>query len=166
MGSNELHEQPAEPVRHVNDQSVLVATEVEDLAVVADEVNAPAELPFDLVWALPARLTGDGEPDADRSLGLRMTLPEFLQRPAGDHLHGRRLIPCHQFGDKVGRVPVGLRRGRASRIALGQSLQGIAESGVLLWQTGDRWLPELRQLLDRSGSASTRESADTGPRRA
>jgi hypothetical protein len=100
MGSNELHEQAAEPVRHVNDQSVLVATEVEDHAVVADEVNASAELPFDLVWALPARLAGDGEPDADRSLGLRVTLPEFLQRPAGDHLHARRSISCHQFGDK------------------------------------------------------------------
>jgi hypothetical protein len=100
MGSNEFHEQAAEPVRRVHDQSVLVTAEVEDHAIATDEIDASAELTFDLVWALPARLTGDGEPDADRCLGLRVTLPEFLQRPAGNHLHGRKSIPCHQFGDK------------------------------------------------------------------
>ena len=51
MGSNELHEQAAEPVRHVDDQSVLVATEVEDQAVIADEIDAPAELAF-LTWRI------------------------------------------------------------------------------------------------------------------
>jgi hypothetical protein len=56
MGSNELHEHAAEPVRHVDDQSVLVAAEIEDHAVVANEIDGSTELPFDLVWALPARL--------------------------------------------------------------------------------------------------------------
>jgi hypothetical protein len=56
MGSNELHEHAAEPVRHVDDQSVLVAAEIEDHAAVANEIDGSTELPFDLVWALPARL--------------------------------------------------------------------------------------------------------------
>jgi hypothetical protein len=34
----------------VNDQSVPVAAEIDDHAVVADEIDAPAELPFDVVW--------------------------------------------------------------------------------------------------------------------
>jgi hypothetical protein len=105
MGSNELHEQPAEPVRHVDDQSVLVATEVEDQAVIADEIDAPAELAFDLVWAVPVGLAGDGEPDADRSLRSRVALPEFLQRPTGNHLHGLRFnIMSSIWGQEDGRV--------------------------------------------------------------
>jgi citrate synthase len=32
-----------------------------------------------------------------RSLGLRVTVPELVQRPAGDHLHGAGLIPHHQL---------------------------------------------------------------------
>src|SRR5262249_31517469 len=63
------------------------ATEVEDHAVVTGEINTGAKLPLDLVRGLPVRLAGNSEPDADRSLGLRVTLPEFLQRSPGNPLH-------------------------------------------------------------------------------
>jgi CreA protein len=99
MRPNELHEQSAEPVRHVGNKSVLVPAEIEDHAVVPDKIDAAAKLPFDVIWAFPPRLAGERKPDADRPLRLRVTLPELLQGPAGDHLH-RQSLPCHQFGDK------------------------------------------------------------------
>jgi hypothetical protein len=37
---------------------------------------------------------------------MRVTRPELLQRPTGDHLH-RETISCHQFGDKHGTVGKG-----------------------------------------------------------
>jgi hypothetical protein len=87
VSSDEFHEKPAESVRQVSNKPILVSTEVEDHAVVADKVNGTAELPFDVVWTLPSCLAGNRKPDADRPLGLRVTVPEFLQGPAGDHLH-------------------------------------------------------------------------------
>jgi hypothetical protein len=47
MGSDELHEHSTEPVRHVHDQPVLVPPEVENRAVVADEIDATAKLPLE-----------------------------------------------------------------------------------------------------------------------
>src|SRR5262245_28438122 len=34
----------------------------------------------------------------DRTLGMRLTRPEFFQSPKGNHLH-REAIACHQSGD-------------------------------------------------------------------
>src|SRR6516164_1066428 len=72
-------------------QPILISTEVEDDAIIANEIHTPTELAFDVGRFLPLRLAGYGEPDADRSLGLRVTLPEFPQSLARDHLHGRSL---------------------------------------------------------------------------
>jgi hypothetical protein len=91
MRPDEFHQHATECVRHVDDQPVLVAAEVEDHAVVADEIDRGAELPFDGIGVAPASLARQRKPCTDRPFGLRMALPELLQRPAGDHLHGNRI---------------------------------------------------------------------------
>ena len=98
MRSDEFHQRAAEGVRDVHDQPIFVAAEVEDHAVVADEINRGPELPFHIVGIAPAAFARHGEPGANRPFGLRVALPEFLEGAPGDHLHVRRLA-CHQFGD-------------------------------------------------------------------
>src|SRR4029077_15110797 len=98
MGSDELHEHAAERKGNVNDQPVLVAAEIEDDAIVAHEIDGTAELPIYLGRTLPLCSGGNREPCPDRPLRMRVTCPEFLQCPTGDHLH-RENISCHQFGD-------------------------------------------------------------------
>jgi hypothetical protein len=100
MGSDELHKQAAEKIGHVDDKSIFIAAQIENHAIVADKVDGRAELPFDLVRISPLLPAGDGKPYADRLLGLRVASPEFLQRPASNHLHGCEAVSCHQFGDK------------------------------------------------------------------
>jgi len=93
MGSNEFHEHPAKLVGHVDDQPVLVAAEIENQAVVGNEVDIRAELLFHIVWTFPARLADNCEPDADRSLRPPVALPELLQRPASDDVSSRYASP-------------------------------------------------------------------------
>ena len=102
MGTDEFHEHAPERKRHVDDQPVFVAAEIEDDPVVAYEIDGAAELPLYLGWIGPLCLGGNREPGTDRSLRMRVTRPEFLQRPTGDHLH-REVISCHQSGDNLGR---------------------------------------------------------------
>jgi hypothetical protein len=45
------------------------------------------------------RIGRNREPRADRTLSLRVTRPEFLQGPAGNHLHTRSYHVTN-FGDK------------------------------------------------------------------
>jgi hypothetical protein len=87
MCADEFHQHSAERIGHVDDQSKFVAAEVEDHAVIADEVDRRAELSLDIVGIAPPGLARQREPRADRPLGLRMALPEVLQGSAGDHLH-------------------------------------------------------------------------------
>ena len=87
MGSNELHKPAAEPVRNVGDEPVLVAAQIENQAIIGDEIDSRAELPLDVVRSVPARLTDNCEPDTDRSLSSRVAPPELLQSPTRDHLH-------------------------------------------------------------------------------
>jgi hypothetical protein len=87
MGPDEFHQHAAERVRDVDHEPVLVAAEVEYHAVIADEIDAGAVLGLDVVRRLPARPAREREPHADRPFGLRVTLPELAQGPAGDHLH-------------------------------------------------------------------------------
>jgi hypothetical protein len=88
MRPDEFHQHAAECVRHMDDQTVLVAAEVEDHAIVADEIDRGAELPLYGTGIAPTSLARQCEPCADRSFGLRVALPELFQCPAGDHLHG------------------------------------------------------------------------------
>jgi hypothetical protein len=87
MGSDELHQNTAECVRHMDDQPILVSAEIEDDAIVADEINSRSELSFDIRRTAPLGLLRCGEPQADRLFSLRMTLPKLLERSPGDHLH-------------------------------------------------------------------------------
>jgi hypothetical protein len=98
MRPDEFHQCAAERVRDMDDQPVFVAAEVEDHPVVADEIHGRAELPLDIVRIAPSTLARHGKPRPNGTLGLRMTFPELLQRPAGDHLHAQ-MLACHQFGD-------------------------------------------------------------------
>jgi hypothetical protein len=56
MSANELYEHAAEGKRHMGDQPVLVASQVEDNSVVADKVDGCAELSFYLGGTAPACL--------------------------------------------------------------------------------------------------------------
>jgi hypothetical protein len=67
----------------VDDQSVLVATQVKDDSIVAYEIDGVAELPLDLAWIFPVRFRCYREPSTDRTLSLRVTPPEFPQSPGG-----------------------------------------------------------------------------------
>ena len=100
MRSDEFNQNTAERVRHVNNEPKLVPAQIEDGAVIADKVDSRAELSFHVGWAAPPCLARGGKPQADWTLGPRMTLPELFKRPTGDHLH----VSClsrHQNGDKA-----------------------------------------------------------------
>src|SRR5712691_3472764 len=98
MSADELHEHAAEGKRHVDDQPIFVAAEIEDDPVVAHEIDGVAELPPYLGRIRPTRLGRGSEPRPSRALGMWVTRPEFLESPKGDHLHGEALA-CHQSGD-------------------------------------------------------------------
>jgi hypothetical protein len=87
MGSDEFDQSATECIRHMHDQPIFIATNIEDHPIVANEVDRLAELPLDVVWIAPPRFARQREPSADRRLGLRVAAPELFQRPAGDHLH-------------------------------------------------------------------------------
>jgi hypothetical protein len=84
----------------MNNQPILVAAEIENYAVVAYEVDGAAELAFDIARTSPRRLRNHRIPRARRTFRLPVTLPELLERSAGNHLHARP-IACHQIGDKA-----------------------------------------------------------------
>src|SRR5438270_10771279 len=98
MRADELHEHTPKHIGHVNDQSILVTTEIEDHAIVAHEIDRDAELAFYRAWAGPARFRNRCEPGSQRSFCLRMPLPELPKRPAGNDLH-KLSISCHQNDD-------------------------------------------------------------------
>jgi hypothetical protein len=92
MRTDELHEHAAEPKRYVHDQPVFVATEIKDGPIVAHEVDSRTELPLDFGWICPMRFSDGGEPGPDRTLGVRVTRPEQLECPPGDHLQQSYLV--------------------------------------------------------------------------
>lgn len=88
MRADEFDKHTAEFVRDVDDQAVLVATEIKDHAVVGDEVYGRAKPTLDIARSLPPLLRHCGKPRAYGTFSLRMPLPELLECPARDHLHG------------------------------------------------------------------------------
>ena len=82
MGTDELHQHARELKRYVDDQAMFVAAEIEDHPVVAHEIHRTAELSLDLGRISPLRFADSREPRPDRSLRMRVTRLEFLQRPA------------------------------------------------------------------------------------
>ena len=98
VGTDELHEQAAERKRNVDDQAVFVATQIKDHSIITNEIDSPAELPFYFGRIGPPCLGRNRDPGPDRAFGMRVTRPEFPQRPTGDNLHSK-IIPCHRSGD-------------------------------------------------------------------
>jgi hypothetical protein len=98
MGADELHEHATECKRYVSDQPVFIATEIKDDTVVVHEVDRAAELPLYFGGICLLCFGGNREPGPDRRLRMRVTRPEFPQRPTGDHLHSE-IISRHQTGD-------------------------------------------------------------------
>src|SRR5882724_10833170 len=84
----------------MNNQPILVAAEIENNAVVTDEIDSRTERALDIARTSPARLCDHRIPCARRTFRLLVPLPELLERSAGDHLHAGR-IACHQIGDKA-----------------------------------------------------------------
>jgi hypothetical protein len=87
----------------MNRQTIFVAPKIKNDPIVADEIYGTAELTFDLRRIRPSRSGCSYEPRPDRTLGLRVTVPELLERPSGDHLH-RESPSCHQTGDNSSRL--------------------------------------------------------------
>ena len=87
MRSDELHQDTAECVRDVDDQPILISAEIEDDAIVADEINRRSELSFHVRGVAPLGFLRCGEPQANRLFGLRMKLPKLLESSPSDHLH-------------------------------------------------------------------------------
>lgn len=69
------------------DQPVLVAAQIKDHSIVADEIDRRAERSLDVVTVLPPGFARYCKPSANRIFCLRMTLPELAQCPASNHLH-------------------------------------------------------------------------------
>lgn len=87
MCSDEFHQYTAKLVGHVDNQPIFVSTEIEDDAIIADEINRRSELSLHFRRVTPLRPLRRGKPQADRLFGLRMTLPKLLESSTGDHLH-------------------------------------------------------------------------------
>jgi hypothetical protein len=62
----------------MNHNSVFVSANIENKAIVADEVHRCPELPLYLRWTLPLRFRDDREPCPERPFSLGMPLPELL----------------------------------------------------------------------------------------
>ena len=79
----------------------------------------------------PRALAALATQGADRALGMRVTHPEFPQRPTGDHLHGE-FISCHHYGDSQSEAN---RAGCARWLPAGRSAKSRA---VAVSATGAR----------------------------
>jgi hypothetical protein len=89
MRTGELHEQATEGKGNVDDQSVFIAAEIKDDSVVANEIDSATKLALYLGRICPMRCADNREPCTNRTFGLRVTGPEPLQRPTGDHLQAK-----------------------------------------------------------------------------
>jgi hypothetical protein len=87
--SNEFHEDTLKPVGGVNDEPEFIAADVENEAVVGNEINRGSELLLDTGRAFPPCLIDHRVPRPQRHLGLGVLFPEKPQRSQSDDLHIR-----------------------------------------------------------------------------
>ena len=66
---------------------IFVAAQIKDDPIVAHEVDGAIKLPLYLGRICPMRFGCNREPRTNWALSMRVTRPEFLQRPTGDYLH-------------------------------------------------------------------------------
>ncbi len=71
----------------MDDKSILVSTEIENHAVIGDEIDRRAELRLHIRRSDPDRRRNARLPVPDRGFRLRVLLPELTQRAARDNLH-------------------------------------------------------------------------------
>ena len=86
MGSNKSHEDDPVFVVETCNQSIPVAADVEDHAIVSDNAR-PSVCSLDVGWRGPIGLGRDNVPGTKWLFGLAVLLPKFSQRPFGDNAH-------------------------------------------------------------------------------
>lgn len=87
MSTHELDEHPFKPICDVNDQAILVPTDIENDPVVADKIDSFPKTVFDVLGSRPFRLVDERVPCAKGRFGLVMPCPELSQRSFSDDLH-------------------------------------------------------------------------------
>jgi hypothetical protein len=87
VGPDEFHEHSAKREGYVDHQSVFIAAQVKDDAIVANEIDSGSELALYLRRIRPMRYGYNSKPSTNWTLGSRVTRPEFFQSPTSDHLH-------------------------------------------------------------------------------
>lgn len=99
MGSNEAYENDPVFIVDTHDQSILVAADVKDRAMVSDNA-CRAIRSRDVGWRGPVGFGRDGMPGAKRLFGLAVLFQKLSQRPFGDNTHS--LAYTSQTGMSIG----------------------------------------------------------------
>jgi hypothetical protein len=99
MRPDELDENSFVSIRRAHDESVFIPADVEDKAVVADEIDGRSELLLHVRGTIPLGLARDRVPGSERRLGLGVLFPELPQPLPRDDLHGV-LIALPNMGNK------------------------------------------------------------------
>jgi hypothetical protein len=87
MKTDKFHENARKLIRHVDDQPILVPTDIENEPIVTNEVHGCYELVLHVNWTLPLRSCNYRKPRPKRTLRLRMPFPKLLQAAASNHPH-------------------------------------------------------------------------------
>lgn len=101
----ELHQNFAKSVGDVSDQAVFVAADIEDGAIIANEVNCIAEVVLDIRRSLPIGLGYARMPRSKWGLCIGISLPELAQRSPSNDLHSR-WVSFRGFGGKLCCAPM------------------------------------------------------------
>lgn len=86
MGADETYVNLATGIKDTYDQPIVVALDVKDQPVIANDTSVRVSLPH-LRRPFPVILTDPGVPNSERPLNIRMTLPECLKRAFGYDPH-------------------------------------------------------------------------------
>jgi hypothetical protein len=108
MGADELDQHSLVGIGNVDDYAVFVAGNVEDQAIIRNEIDGSAKFSLHIRRAGPNGPADRGMPGAKRCLRLRMALPEQLQGPLGDDLHGRTYTRFPNMEQGLSRHKAGL----------------------------------------------------------
>src|SRR6185437_8869055 len=87
MRTDELHQHAPITISDVNHEAKLVAADIEDHAIVGDEIDIAPEHLFHIRWPRPLGGRNHAIPRAQRLLRGRMALPELAQRSPRNDLH-------------------------------------------------------------------------------
>src|ERR1041384_6966964 len=106
MRSDELYQNSAELVGHVNDKPILVASQIENQPVIAHKVDGCPKVLLHIRRLAPMCDRCGSIPSPDRSLGLRIPLPELSQCSEGDNLHRKTIVNALPGNKRVHEHPV------------------------------------------------------------